>query len=105
MLKIKGIILKQKLQEAGIKIEDAAKELGIARQTLSNYFKKERLGEDIIVDVKEKLHIDLRAGEKIEPTVPEKELIKAKDEVIEELRRRIEDKEKIINLLESKDQK
>lgn len=105
MLKIKGIILKQKLQEAGIKVEDAAKTLGVARQTLSNYFKKERLGEDIILDVKEKLQIDLRTGEKIEAVVPERDLIIAKDAVIEELRKRIEDKEEIINLLKSKDQK
>lgn len=56
---IKGIILKQSLQNAGLKQEDAAKKLGISRPTLSVWCNKDVLSDDIISQVRESLNIDL----------------------------------------------
>lgn len=58
-MNIKGIILKQALQTANIKQEEAAKVLGISRPTLSIWCNKEFLGTEIIDAIKEKLDIDL----------------------------------------------
>jgi len=58
-LKIKGIFFKQALQAAGIKQEQAAKLLGVARPTISVWSNKEYLTEDIVTQIKEKLNIDL----------------------------------------------
>lgn len=105
MLKIKGIILKQKLQENGIRLEDAAKTLGVSRPTLTNWCSREKLGEDILENVKSKLNIDLAEGmendsssnDALPPIV--QALIQSKDEMIKELK---EDKEKLFNLLQLK---
>jgi transcriptional regulator with XRE-family HTH domain len=105
MLKIKGIILKQKLQEKGIRLEDAAKELGVSRPTLTNWCSREKLGEDIISNVKSKLNIDLTEGVENDLTSNDvlppivQALIQSKDEMIKELK---EDKEKLFNLLQLK---
>lgn len=106
MLKIKGLELKLAIQKEGIKLKDAAFNLGISRQTLINWYAKERLSEDILTLVKEKLNIDLRTQEEKEvsdlnnPVI--KDLLSTKDKLIQTLESQLGDKEKLISLLEGK---
>ncbi|MBB6109767.1 hypothetical protein SAMN05421821_105185 [Mucilaginibacter lappiensis] len=58
-MEIRGITLKQALQKAKIKQEEAAIRLGISRPTLSVWCNKDYLSEDSITLVKTKLGIDL----------------------------------------------
>lgn len=88
-MKISGIILKQALQKANIKQEDAAKKLFISRPTLSVWCNKDILTNDIIKLVKENLNIDLTNVR------TEKEVLT--DELINQFKQRLIDKDKIIN--------
>jgi transcriptional regulator with XRE-family HTH domain len=111
MLKIKGIILKQALQNNGLRMEDAAKSLGISRQTLTAWCGRDKLSLDMIENVKTKLNIDLALL--IEPAPVEmgftpavQEILNTKDQLIDSKNQLIEelkaDKEKLFNLLTNK---
>lgn len=58
-MKISGKKLNSAIKSLDITQEIAASKLGIARQTLSQFFKHEELSEEILQNVKSKLGIDL----------------------------------------------
>lgn len=57
-----GNRLKLAIKGLGLTQEDAAKKLGITRQTLNNYFNRAELDDEFIQNVKEKLGVSINEG-------------------------------------------
>src|SRR5690348_14911031 len=96
-----GKQLKNAIAGHGLTQEQAAEKLGVARQTLSNWFRLDEFTEEIRARLKEKLNLgSTDQGESLNQNQMSgndflyQQLIKEKDRVIELLQKRVEDLER-----------